>query len=402
MVFATVEEILDELRAGRPIILVDDEDRENEGDLILAAEKVTPEAINFMATYARGLICVPMTAERLAELKIDMMVSHNTEKMQTAFTVSVDAKYGTTTGISAYDRARTVQVLIDPRTRPSDLERPGHIFPLQAVAGGVLRRAGHTEAAVDLARLAGMYPAGVICEIMRDDGHMARLPELQAFAAKHGLKIASIADLIQYRRRHEKIVQRVAGPVRLPTDFGDFTAYGYESSIDQQAYIAVVKGEPFGDAPILVRAHSACMTGDVFHSQRCDCGRQLEQALRMIEAEGQGVVLYVQQEGRGIGLLNKMRAYELQDQGLDTVEANEALGFPADIRDYGVGAQVLTDLGVRRMRLMTNNPSKFIGLQGYGLEIVERVPIIVAPNENNLYYLQTKREKLGHLLEQLG
>jgi 3,4-dihydroxy 2-butanone 4-phosphate synthase/GTP cyclohydrolase II len=402
MIFATVEEILEELRAGRPIILVDDEDRENEGDLILAAEKVTPEAINFMATHARGLICVPMTAERLAELEIDMMVRHNTEKMQTAFTVSVDAKYGTTTGISAYDRARTVQVLIDPRTRPSDLERPGHIFPLQAVPGGVLRRAGHTEAAVDLARLAGLYPAGVICEIMRDDGHMARLPELQAFAAEHGLKIASIADLIQYRRRHEKLVRRVAGPVRLPTDFGDFTAYGYESLLDQQAYIAVVKGEPFGDEPVLVRAHSACMTGDVFHSQRCDCGRQLEQALRMIEAEGRGVVLYVQQEGRGIGLLNKMRAYELQDRGLDTVEANEALGFPADIRDYGVGAQVLTDLGVRRMRLMTNNPSKFIGLQGYGLEIVERVPLIVPANENNLYYLRTKREKLGHFLESVG
>jgi 3,4-dihydroxy 2-butanone 4-phosphate synthase/GTP cyclohydrolase II len=402
MSFATIEEILEELRQGRPIILVDDEDRENEGDLILAAEKVTPEVINFMATYARGLICVPMTAERLAELKIDMMVSRNTEKMQTAFTVSVDAKYGTTTGISAYDRARTVQALIDPRTRSNDLERPGHIFPLQAVPGGVLRRAGHTEAAVDLARLAGMYPAGVVCEIMRDDGHMARLPDLQAFADRHGLKMATIADLIRYRRRNERLARRVAGPVRLPTDLGDFTAYAYESLADDQAYVAVVKGEPFGEEPVLVRAHSACMTGDIFHSQRCDCGRQLERALRLIEAEGQGVVLYVQQEGRGIGILNKMRAYELQDQGLDTVEANEALGFPADIRDYGVGAQVLTDLGVRRMRLMTNNPSKYVGLQGYGLEIVERVPIEIPANENNLYYLQTKREKMGHLLERHG
>jgi 3,4-dihydroxy 2-butanone 4-phosphate synthase/GTP cyclohydrolase II len=295
-----------------------------------------------------------------------------------------------------------VQALIDPRTRPNDLERPGHIFPLQAVPGGVLRRSGHTEATVDLARLAGMYPAGVICEIMREDGHMARLPDLQAFASEHGLKMATIADLIRYRRRNERLARRVAGPVRLPTDFGDFTAYAYESLADDQAYVAVVKGEPFSEEPVLVRAHSACMTGDIFHSQRCDCGRQLERALRLIEAEGRGVVLYVQQEGRGIGILNKMRAYELQDQGLDTVEANEALGFPADIRDYGVGAQVLTDLGVRRMRLMTNNPSKYVGLQGYGLEIVERVPIEIPANENNLYYLQTKREKMGHLLEHHG
>lgn len=399
MSLATVEEAVEEFRRGKFVILVDDEDRENEGDLAMAAEAVTPEAINFMATHARGLICVPMTRERLEALHIEPMVRHNTAKLQTAFTVSVDARYGTTTGISAFDRARTVQVLIDPNTKPSDLERPGHIFPLAAAPGGVLQRAGQTEGSLDLARLAGMYPAAVICEIMSQDGHMARLPELQQFAAQHDLKIVSVADIIAYRRRNEKLVKRVAGPVRLPTRFGPFQAYAYESLVDNQAYVALVKGDPAKADSVLVRAHSECLTGDVFHSLRCDCGQQLERAMQMIEAEGCGVILYIPQEGRGIGLLNKMRAYELQDrQGLDTVEANKALGFPADLRDYGLGTQVLRDLGVSRMRLLTNNPSKYVGLEGYGLQIVERVPLEVPPNENNVHYLRTKREKMGHWL----
>ncbi|HIE51441.1 MAG TPA: bifunctional 3,4-dihydroxy-2-butanone-4-phosphate synthase/GTP cyclohydrolase II [Armatimonadetes bacterium] len=395
--FAKVEEALEDIRAGRMVIVVDDEDRENEGDLVMAAEKVTPEAINFMTKYARGLICVPLTRERLEELGLELMVADNTSPLRTAFTVSVDAKHGTTTGISAFDRARTVQVLIDPHTKPRDLARPGHIFPLMAVPGGVLRRAGHTEAAVDLARMAGLYPAGVICEILREDGHMARLPALAMLAQQHQLKILTIADLIEYRRRTEKIVRRVAH-TRLPTDFGEFEVYAYESLVDDQAYIALVKGDIAAAETVLVRTHSSCLTGDVFHSQRCDCGAQLHEALHLIQEEGCGVVLYVYQEGRGIGLLNKLRAYELQDQGMDTVEANKALGFPPDLRDYGIGAQVLTDLGVRKMRLLTNNPKKIVALQGYGLEVVEQVPLVVPPNANNVHYLDTKRRKLGHLL----
>ena len=395
--FNKIEDAIEAIKKGEIIIVVDDEDRENEGDFIMAAEKVTPQAINFMATHGRGLICVPMTPERLEELDLQPMVTENTAHLGTAFTVSVDAKQGVTTGISAQDRAKTIQVLIQPQTKPQHLARPGHIFPLRARKGGVLRRAGHTEAVVDLARLAGLYPAGVLCEIMDEDGTMARVPKLLEIARKFHLKIITIKDLIEYRRRKEHLVHRVA-TANLPTRFGEFRIHIYESDIDPSDHVALVKGEISPDKPILVRVHSQCLTGDVFHSLRCDCGDQLEKALQMIEQEGEGVLLYMRQEGRGIGLANKIKAYHLQEHGKDTVEANEALGFKPDLRDYGIGAQILADLGVRKIRLMTNNPKKIVGLKGYGLEVVERVPIEATPNPINLKYLQTKRDKMGHLI----
>ncbi len=379
------------------LVVVDDEDRENEGDLVMAADQVTPEAVNFMTKYGRGLICVPMQGERLDELQIGMMVTDNTAPMGTAFTVTVDARRGVTTGTSAHDRAVTIRTLVDPASRPEDLTRPGHIMPLRAKPGGVLRRAGHTEAAVDLARLAGRYPAGVICEVMDEDGGMARVPQLAELARRHGLKMITIKHLIEYRVRKEKLVRRVAA-TRMPTDFGEFTAIAYESSVESWTPLALVVGEVAGEAPVLVRMHSECLTGDVFQSRRCDCGLQLRRSLEMIQQEGRGVVVYMRQEGRGIGLINKMRAYELQDQGKDTVEANEALGFKADPRDYGIGSQVLVDLGVKNLRLLTNNPKKRVGLESYGLRIVERVPIEIPATPENHRYLSTKRDKLGHLL----
>ncbi len=399
MPFASIEQALAELRAGRMIVVCDDEDRENEGDLTIAAEKVTPAAINFMATHGRGLVCLAMTEERLDELQVPLMVRENQTRFQTAFCVSIEARCGTTTGISAGDRAATVQAAIDPGTRPEDLLRPGHMFPLRAVRGGVLRRAGQTEAAVDLARLAGMYPAGVICEVMNDDGTMSRVPDLERFCAPHGLLMITIADLIRYRMQHERLVTRVAAPT-LPTDMGEFRLFAYENLLDGQTHLALVHGDVGGDEPVLVRVHSECLTGDVFHSRRCDCGDQLHRAMEAVTGAGRGVIVYLRQEGRGIGLANKLRAYELQEKGLDTVEANLQLGFAADQRDYGVGAQILADLGVRRLRLLTNNPRKFVALSGFGLEVVERVPLEVAPHAVNAQYLRTKREKLGHILGQ--
>jgi 3,4-dihydroxy 2-butanone 4-phosphate synthase/GTP cyclohydrolase II len=398
MSLAKVEDALAELRAGRMVIVVDDEDRENEGDLIFAAEKVTPELVSFMVRYCSGVIFVSMEGERLEELHLPLMVSDNQESMRTAFTVSVDARTGTTTGISASDRATTIKTLIDQSSKPSDLARPGHIFPLRYVPGGVLRRAGHTEASVDLARLAGLYPAGVGCEIVNEDGSMARLPDLQRFAEEHGLLVVSIADLISHRRRWEKLVHRVS-EARIPTAFGSFRAVGYESD-DGRTHVAFVKGEPAGKPDVLVRVHSECFTGDVFGSTRCDCGVQLSESMRRIDELGEGVIVYIRgHEGRGIGLRHKLEAYALQDGGLDTVEANIELGFSPDTRDYGVGAQILVDLGISTMRLLTNNPTKRAGLEGYGLEIVERVPLESAPNPENLRYLQTKRDKMGHLID---
>jgi 3,4-dihydroxy 2-butanone 4-phosphate synthase/GTP cyclohydrolase II len=395
--FVTIDEALEEIRQGRILLVVDDEDRENEGDFVMAADKVTPEAVNFMAMHGRGLICVPMLGERLDELQIPMMVSDNTAPMGTAFTVTVDARRGVTTGTSAYDRAVTIRALVDSATRPEDLTRPGHVNPLRAKAGGVLRRAGHTEAAVDLARLAGCYPAGVICEVMDGHGAMARVPYLTETARRHGIKMTTIKALIEYRIRKEKLVYRVAVS-KLPTDFGDFTAIAYETTVESFTPLALVLGDVAGETPVLVRMHSECLTGDVFHSRRCDCGAQLRAALEIIQAEGRGILVYLRQEGRGIGLVNKMRAYELQDAGKDTVEANMALGFAPDPRDYGIGTQVLIDLGVKNLRLLTNNPKKRVGLESYGLTIVERVPIEAEPNDTNRKYLSTKRDKLGHLL----
>ncbi|MFN2372030.1 MAG: bifunctional 3,4-dihydroxy-2-butanone-4-phosphate synthase/GTP cyclohydrolase II [Candidatus Krumholzibacteriia bacterium] len=396
----TVEDALAALRRGELVVVVDDEDRENEGDFIVAAEKVTPEAVNFVAKHGRGLVCLAATGERLRELDLEPMVARNTASLGTNFTVSIDAATGVTTGISAADRARTVQVFIDPQSRPGDLARPGHIFPLEAKPGGVLERAGHTEAVVDLCRAAGLYPAGLLCEIMDDDGEMARLPRLRGIADEHGLTLVTIADLIRWRRGHEKLVVREA-EVPLPTAFGTFRMVAYTTRVDAATHVALVKGEITPDEPTLVRVHSECMSGDLFHSQRCDCGEQMEAALAAIEKEGRGVFLYMRQEGRGIGLINKMKAYALQDLGADTVEANEKLGFAPDLREYGIGAQILRDLGVRRMRLMTNNPRKIVGLESYGLEIAARVPVQVVPNQRNAKYLQTKKARLGHLLDHL-
>jgi 3,4-dihydroxy 2-butanone 4-phosphate synthase/GTP cyclohydrolase II len=394
--FATVEEAARELRAGRMLIVVDDEDRENEGDLVIAAEHVTPEAVNFMITHARGLVFAPMTAERCAALRLPLMVAENTALHGTAFTVSVDAAGGAT-GISARDRALTVRMLADPKTQPGDLLRPGHIFPLMAAPGGVLRRAGHTEAVTDLMRIAGLQPAGMACEIVHGDGTMARLPELMRFAERHGLKIVTVRELIRYRMRHDPFVRR-EGQTRLPTTVGEFTTIVYENPIDGSSHLALVMGTVDDGAPVLVRMHSECLTGEVFGSLRCDCGDQLRAAMRSIAQEGRGVIVYIRQEGRGIGLDNKIKAYALQDQGRDTVEANELLGFPPDPRDYGVGAQILVDLGVRQIRLLTNNPQKRAGLEGYGLQVVERVPLEIPPNKENYAYLKTKRHRLGHLL----
>jgi 3,4-dihydroxy 2-butanone 4-phosphate synthase/GTP cyclohydrolase II len=396
--FAPIEEAIEQFRQGKIVIIVDDEDRENEGDLAIAAEKVTPAAINFMAKYGRGLICLAMTEERCRQLDLPLMVEDNTSTFGTAFTVSIEARGKVTTGISAADRAATVLTAIDPATRPEDLLRPGHVFPLRARKGGVLKRAGQTEASVDLATLAGLTPAGVICEIMNDDGTMARVPDLTEVARQHGLLMITVSDLISYRLRHETLVRRAAAP-QLPTVYGDFKIYAYRSDVTEEEHVALVMGDIEPEDPVLVRVHSQCLTGDIFGSARCDCGVQLEQALQKIASEGKGVLLYLLQEGRGIGLLNKLRAYELQEQGHDTVEANERLGFRPDQREYGVGAQILRDIGVRKMRLMTNNPSKYIALDGYGLEIVERVPLEVPPTESSRAYLRAKREKLGHLLK---
>ena len=398
MPMCRVEEAVEDFRQGKFIVVLDDDARENEGDLMIAAEKVTPEAINFMAKYGRGLICMPMTAERLSELQIPLMTSANTESMGTAFTVSVDARHNTTTGISAFDRAETIKVLIDPRTTRADIAIPGHLFPLRAKEGGVLRRAGHTEACIDLAKLAGLYTAGVICEIMNEDGSMARRPQLEEFASRHNIKMVTVEALISYRMRREKLIRRVT-EINMPTEYGSFKAIGYESMVDCQCHMAMVAGDPTAE-DALVRVHSECLTGDVFGSKRCDCGEQLKKALQMIAENGNGILLYMRQEGRGIGLANKLRAYFLQDQGSDTVEANEKLGYPADLRDYGIGAQILADLGLTKIRLLTNNPRKMIGLQGYGLKIVERVPLETEPNDINRRYLETKRDKLHHLLLQ--
>jgi len=391
----TIADAIEDIKAGKVLIIVDDESRENEGDFAVAAEMVTPEIINLMAKEARGLICMPVVGQRLDELRIPMMVHDNTARFSTAFTVSIEAKHGVTTGISAHDRAATVKTVLDPATKPEDIARPGHVFPIRAREGGVLVRAGHTEAIVDLARLAGLYPAGVICEIMNEDGGMARLPQLKKMAADKGLRIISVADLITYRRRNEKLVRRVAEAC-LPTRYGEFTAVAYRSTVDPDEHIALVKGDVTGEEPVLVRVHSECLTGDVFGSLRCDCGEQLAMALQDIVAAGKGVFLYMRQEGRGIGLHNKLRAYALQDQGMDTVEANEVLGFGADLRDYGIGAQILADLGLKNIRLLTNNPKKVVGLEGYSLKVVETVPVVAPPTAYNAAYLETKGKKMGH------
>jgi 3,4-dihydroxy 2-butanone 4-phosphate synthase/GTP cyclohydrolase II len=399
--FSTIEEAIEEIRRGRMVVVCDDEDRENEGDVVMAAQFVTPESINFMTKEARGFICLALTPERCAELGLDLMTAKNESRMQTPFTVTIEAREGVTTGVSAHDRAHTIQVAIDSRSNAGDLVQPGHVNPLKAKAGGVLERTGHTEASVDLARLAGLTPAGVICEVMNDDGSMARVPDLVEYCSRHGLKMVTIKDLIVHRRRLDRLIERVVS-TRLPTAFGTFEAVGYRSFVDGKHHLALVKGDIAGKRDVLVRVHSECLTGDVFHSERCDCGGQLHSALARIEQEGEGVLLYLAQEGRGIGLLNKLRAYKLQEEGLDTVEANERLGLPADLRDFGIGAQILVDLGLSSIRILTNNPKKIHALEGYGLSVTDQIPIEETPNPENVAYLRTKREKLGHTLHHQG